>query len=152
MKYKRRPPHPLYRRWNWICQVTTNTNDPNWPAYGGAGIKNQFNSWHEFRDYVEATLGLPTDKLNKLNRIDQQGDYAPGNLRWATPTLVGRNYPYNHYMTYKGHSRTLAEWAELFGINYQTLFGRYKKGWTPEQCLGLHPSPKFAHLRKRPWR
>jgi hypothetical protein len=144
---KRPPPHPLYRRWNWICQVTTNTNDPNWPGYGGKGVKNQFGSWTEFRDYIENELGLPKPPFNKLNRIDQEGDYAPGNLRWTDTKGVGRNMPRNARVTYGGESLTCVEWAERLGLNYHTVFERAKHNWAPEQILGLEPPPRFANRR-----
>ena len=47
-------------------------------------------SYEAFRDYIERALG-PCPPGHSLDRIDNDGGYAPGNLRWATPLAQTHN-------------------------------------------------------------
>jgi hypothetical protein len=41
----------------------------------------------------------------------------------------------NHFLTVKGVTKTIKDWAEVVGINEQTLCERAKRGWTDEQIV-----------------
>ena len=134
--------HPLYRRWGFIQALINNPNDVNYQRYGGGqGLENHFPDFWTFADYVERHLGPIPFSNAKLNRIDCNDHFRPGNLRWATPLEVSRNQRKCHKITYKRKTLTLPEWAEEYGINYHTLFERFSHGWSFEQMIGLKPSP-----------
>lgn len=86
--------HPLYGTWKDIKQRTTNPNCPKWLSYGGRGI-TMFSGWLEskgsrnFLDWVDENLG-PRPEGWTLDRIDNDGNYEPGNLRWA-PAVIQYN-------------------------------------------------------------
>ncbi|CAB4127617.1 hypothetical protein UFOVP94_19 [uncultured Caudovirales phage] len=140
--------HPLYRRWRFIVDITTNENDPNYKSYaGGQGIENHFNNFDEFRKYITRKLGLPKPPYNHLHRKDREDHFRPGNLVWATAKQVGRNQRNNVYITHKGKTRCLTEWSEIYGIPYGRVVERLKADWTFEQAMGIKPGPrKQAHL------
>jgi hypothetical protein len=77
--------HPLYDVW---CQMRRRCADPNnkdWPNYGGRGIR-VYAPWLEVATFIreiEALLGT-RPKGRSIDRINNDGNYEPGNVRWAT--------------------------------------------------------------------
>ncbi len=67
----------------------TNPNAQAWENYGGRGIKFLFTSFEQFF----AELG-PRPEGMTLDRIENDGNYEPGNVRWATPSAQNANKRY----------------------------------------------------------
>lgn len=103
--------------------------------YGGRGIK-VCDRWLDFRNFL-ADMGEPLTEKHELDRYpDKDGDYDPGNCRWATKSQNMRNTNRNHLVTFQGRTQCLAAWAEETGIPYGRLRDRLGKlGWTPERAL-----------------
>lgn len=77
----------LYRCWTHIVQRTTNPRNKAFPLYGGRGI-TLYPPWlHDpaaFIAYIEQVLGERPSAYHSLDRKDNNGNYEPGNLRWAS--------------------------------------------------------------------
>lgn len=76
-----------YSLWAGIVQRTTNPDNESYFRYGGRGItihKEWRDSFTAFRDYVIEHLGRKPDPALTLDRINNDGNYEPGNIRWAT--------------------------------------------------------------------
>lgn len=75
-----------YRSWVSARSRCNNPRAEHYPDYGGRGIMFLFTSYEHFFQ----VLG-PRPEGKTLDRIDVNGNYEPGNCRWATPTDQARN-------------------------------------------------------------
>jgi len=79
---------PAYHSWKAMKARCDNPNNPAFDYYGGRGIKI-CSRWYRFEDFL-ADMGSRPDGLT-LDRIDPDGDYEPGNCRWASRAEQVRN-------------------------------------------------------------
>lgn len=67
-----------------------NPKDPRYARYGARGIR-VCKRWHVFENFIADVGDRPEGKtkggraLYSIDRINNDGDYEPGNVRWATP-------------------------------------------------------------------
>lgn len=109
-----------------------NPNQADYPRYGGRGIS----VWPEWRtDFTAFFLHLgplPSPK-HTLDRFpDQNGNYEPGNVRWATQTEQQNNRRNNRMVTAFGRTMTLAQWAAETGVTASRLWKRLDRGVHPD--------------------
>lgn len=125
--------HPEYGVWQGMRQRCQNPNNQAWKWYGGRGIK-VCERWDSFANFFADMGERPTPK-HQLERIENDGNYEPSNCKWATRKEEMRNTRQNHLLTFNGQTLCLKEWSEKTGLNYGTLTGRIKTGWSVDGAL-----------------
>ena len=132
----------LYRIWSSMKRRCYNLNDKNYKNYGERGI-TICEEWNEFINFYNWAIKNNYDDNLTIDRIDVNKNYEPNNCRWVDRKIQGNNTRRNHYITYNGETKTMSEWADLYGINYNTLRGRINNyNWSIEKAFNT-PVRKF---------
>lgn len=79
---------PAYRSWSGMLHRCYKTTNIGWENYGGRGIKVD-KRWHDFSNFLADMGERPPGK--SLDRIDVNGNYGPGNCRWADASEQSSN-------------------------------------------------------------
>ncbi len=84
------PKHPLYYIWTGIIQRCRNEKHPRYGDWGGRGIR-VCDEWAASYEAFANDVGKRPTPFHQLDRIDNDGHYEPGNVRWATTEEQTRN-------------------------------------------------------------
>jgi hypothetical protein len=122
-----------YSAWLSMRDRCYNPNAKQFKNYGARGIRVCERWMKNFTAFYEDMGNSPEGMT--LDRIDNNGDYEPGNCRWASHKQQNRNKRDNAFLELNGERRTVAEWAEYLGVGYSTLHERKRAGWTEEEIL-----------------
>lgn len=131
----------LYRVWQGMKDRCYNKNCENYENYGKRGIE-VCEEWRvnyiPFRDFM-LSLGydktLPRD-IQTLERIDVNGNYEPSNCRLATKQEQNLNKRNNHFVTYKGVTKTITELAAEYKLDTEVILNRMNNyGYTIEEAI-----------------
>ncbi len=129
-----RKPTPEYTSWKEMKRRCYNTRNPEYHNYGGRGITVCDNWKNSFVDFL-AYVGYKPSPDATIDRIDVNGNYEPGNVRWATKLEQSQNTRKTSKLTYNGETHCLREWARKLGISHSTLRTRIAKGWPLERVF-----------------
>ena len=100
---------PEYNIWMSMKKRCLNKSHKSYHLYGGRGI-SVCDKWMGFSGFIE-DVGLRPSKNHSLDRIDNNGNYEPQNVRWATRREQQRNKRNNRLITYNGETKCLSEWV-----------------------------------------
>jgi hypothetical protein len=123
-----------YRVWKGMKERCHSPASVCWPNYGGRGIK-VCEAWESFENFYADMGPMSAPKLT-IERDDNNGDYKPGNCRWATQSEQMSNTRRSTRIEYGGRVQTVDAWARELGIPHQTIRGRLRRGYTHAQALG----------------
>ena len=151
------PRTPTYRCWRAMLGRCYRVNDSGFKYYGGRGI-SVCERWRDFRNFL-ADMGERPTLAHSIDRIDNNGNYEPGNCRWATALQQGRNSRKTVQVTLNGETHCISEWMEILDLNVHTIKDRLHRGWSYERALTepikhrltkQHPVPQSAPSSQSP--
>lgn len=124
---------PEYEIWLSMRGRCMNPRNKSYADYGGRGIYVDA-TWSDFTKFIADVGNRPSDK-HSLDRINNDGPYSPENCRWATRQEQALNSRRNVWLTFRGRTMTVSQWAQEIGIHQGTISMRLKSGWPVERAL-----------------
>lgn len=124
----------FYRCWYNMKRRCDWRKHKSWKYYGGKGIK-VCDEWKSFLNFKRDMFDSYEEGLT-LDRIDSNGNYEPSNCKWSTLKEQANNTSKNTFISYRGESKTLAQWSDKLGIKRSTLVMRlYTYNYPIERVL-----------------
>jgi hypothetical protein len=131
---------PEYRAWCGAIKRCHNPKNDSWEHYGGRGIivcdRWRFGTTQKtgYQCFLENVGRKPTAK-HSLDRINNDGNYEPGNCRWATPDVQMSNRRGRRLVVFRGRAFPVAVAARFAGLTTDLVLDRLKCGWSEERAL-----------------
>jgi hypothetical protein len=125
-----------YTIWRQVKSRCLNSNNPSYSDYGGRGI-SICKRWEDSFEAFLLDMGERPSDRHSIDRIDNSGDYEPGNCKWSTFAEQNRNYRRNIIIEHNGQAKCLADWADEMGITRHTLRRRIRAGWDMADALTI---------------
>lgn len=143
--------------WRHMKDRCSNPKSQRFDRYGGRGISVCERWANSFEAFYE-DLGPRPSSEHSIERIDNDGNYEPGNVIWALREQQENNKSTNVFLTHDGETLTLAQWSRKLGIEKKTLSHRLKAGWSVDLALTTpvegrqwlrHPGKKIPEETKQ---
>ena len=125
---------PEYEAWSGMIRRCYSLNREDYPRYGGRGI-TVCERWRESFENFYADMGPKPTPHHSIDRIDNDGTYAPDNCRWATVARQNRNRRDTRLISFNGETLCITDWAARLGIARKTIVMRLDRGWSVEEAL-----------------
>ena len=124
---------PEYQVWAGMIARCGNPKHEAYQYYGGRGI-SVCARWKSFEKFFE-DIGKRPSARHLLERIDNDGNYGPRNVKWATRVEQGQNKRNNHLICIRGKEKTISAWARELRIDRTILKDRIRRGWTEVEAV-----------------
>ncbi len=138
---------PEYVAWLTMRRRCCDTRGKHYRHYGGRGIAVCERWIEDFPTFLTDMGRRPTPQ-HSLDRIDNDGNYEPGNCRWATQQEQCNNTRHNRLLALNGRSQTLAQWTAELGVDRGLIQARLRLGWSIEDALTKPPDARYRRYRK----
>jgi hypothetical protein len=122
-----------YLTWQNMRARCNRPSLPGYKHYGGRGI-SVCARWNDFGAFL-SDIGRRPSAKHSLDRINNEGNYEPGNCRWVTGERQMRNTRLTTILTIGETSLPLADWAEGIGLSRGGLRKRLALGWDPLEAV-----------------
>ena len=123
-----------HREWTSVIWRCTNPNCEMWPHYGGRGI-TVCDRWRNSFETFLADMGECPPKLQIDRFPNRDGNYEPGNCRWATTREQRENRDDTRVYTVRGITACLKALCRHFQISYGCVLARLDRGWELERAF-----------------
>lgn len=127
---------PTYETWCKMRRRCNDAKDDHFKFYGARGI-SVCEQWRDFLTFLHDMGERPAGMC--LGRINNDGNYEPGNCRWETMRQQANNTRSNRRLELDGEIHTMAEWARKLGLTQGALNMRMKAGWDMRKTLTTPP-------------
>lgn len=135
---------PTYRSWKGMKERCLNPELACFEDYGGRGVL-LCERWFDFENFLEDMGPRPIGKT--LDRHpDYNGNYEPGNCRWAAKEEQDNNRRSTKLLTFQGETHSQSQWARKLGLNRNVVGERLSRGWSVHRALT--PVPHY-HIKRR---
>lgn len=135
-----------YHIWAGVVARCEREGTQSFRYYGGRGIKI-CDRWRHgdgeltgFECFVK-DMGPRPSPHHSIDRIDNDGNYEPGNCRWATMKQQQRNRTGCHFVDWNGERITLQEACDRARLSDVAVHARLGRGWSLHKSLTT-PSPR----------
>ncbi|TIX28802.1 hypothetical protein [Mesorhizobium sp.] len=129
-----------WRIWSGMKTRCLNPKVKSFDNYGGRGI-TVCDRWligdgerNGFECFI-ADLGMRPSLDHSLERKENDGNYEPGNVVWATRPEQAKNTRVVRRIEFRGETKTSHEWASITGITANEINKRLGRGWSVERAL-----------------
>lgn len=144
-------PSRTYTSWLGMIARCRDPRHCRFQRYGGRGI-SICERWNSFANFL-ADMGERPSNKHSLDRINNDGNYEPGNCRWATASQQSRNRSTSRFVDFEGQSLSMADVAERYGITSSTIRKRLKRGWSIQDAITApadqHPKGRMKRVSDR---
>lgn len=123
---------PTYNSWLAMKQRCDYKGHAEYHRYGGRGI-TVCDRWKSFENFI-ADMGERPAGMS-IDRIDVDGNYEPGNCRWATTGEQMRNRRSTINVTRDGVTKCISDWCKDLGLDVDRVYGRIRRGISPQEAL-----------------
>lgn len=125
---------PEYLIWWGIISRCCYKSGSAYKWYGARGVKVCGRWRKSFKAFLE-DVGRRPSPSHSIGRIDNEGHYEPGNVRWETRTEQSFNRRNTRKITVNGVTLTLQEWAKRLGVPHRTIYNRMYRGMTELEAV-----------------
>lgn len=122
----------IYFCWRNMLNRCENKSVESYKDYGGRGIE-VCRRWHNFSKFY-ADMGEPPPG-HQLDRIDNNGPYAPENCQWVTQRENAQNKRDTIYITVGDKTKTISQWSKISGLKHTLIYSRHRKNWPASRIL-----------------
>lgn len=120
--------HPLYERYHAMMSRCYNSDNKDYKYYGGCGITVYYKWKNDIQSFIDYVMLLPDAGIENLtlDRIDNNSNYKPGNLRWISQRLqiLNRKKQCNNTSKYVGvvFHKKINKWQSTISVNGHRIY------------------------------
>ena len=168
-RLQERPFHQMWKRMMEVCHLIPNyTNvgeqlQKTWDNYGGRGIvvSEEFHDYETFEAYItpiheKASIAYGPNVDLMIDRIDVNGNYERGNLRFVSPIESAMNRrmsqveEYEHVGPNGPMTLPITWWARIYQQEPGSVMARLRRGWHIARALNEPPELKYTSNENKP--
>ena len=134
-----------YLAWSNMKTRCSNPRVKSYPDYGGRGI-TVCERWNSFESFLSDMGRKP--KHTSIERLDNSKGYSPDNCAWRNAFTQGANKRNNRFITWRGQTKIVAQWARETGLTKEVIAYRLNIGWDAEKTLTTPPANKSSETNE----